>query len=116
MRFFLETTIMTNEIYQGMRIQNRCTVTVNDKPLPIRHDLVNKSAGFEWGFNGAGPAQLALAILAYHCGSDEQRALDNYDEFKILVTAHIPCNTWSMDREYIEQILRKIEHQNRSVV
>ena len=33
--------------------------------LPIRLDLYNHSPdGFEWGYAGSGPAQLALAILA----------------------------------------------------
>ena len=33
--------------------------------LPLRLDLYNHSPdGFEWGYGGSGPAQLALAILA----------------------------------------------------
>jgi hypothetical protein len=35
------------------------------RPLPLRLDLVNHSpTGFEWGYAGSGPAQLALALLA----------------------------------------------------
>jgi hypothetical protein len=36
-------------------------------PLNPRNDLCNHSPnGFEWGYEGSGPAQLALAILADH--------------------------------------------------
>jgi uncharacterized protein (DUF2249 family) len=39
----------------------------NSGPLPPRNDLYNHSPnGFEWGYGGSGPAQLALAILADH--------------------------------------------------
>ncbi len=42
-------------------------VTVDGEPLPLRLDLYNHSpTGFEWAYNGSGPAQLALAILAHH--------------------------------------------------
>lgn len=35
--------------------------------LPLRLDLWNHSPdGFNWGYGGSGPAQTALAILAYH--------------------------------------------------
>lgn len=35
--------------------------------LPLRLDLYDHSpTGFEWGYSGSGPAQLALAILADH--------------------------------------------------
>ncbi len=103
---------MTTEIYRGIRTKSGCTVTVNGEPLPTRLDLINKSpTGFEWGYGGSGPAQLALAILAWHCVSDEQRALDHYEEFKSLVIAHIKTDNWVMDREYIEQHLKAIEHR-----
>jgi hypothetical protein len=38
-----------------------------DRHLPLRLDLANHSpTGFAWGYGGSGPAQLALAIIAYH--------------------------------------------------
>ena len=39
--------------------------------LPMRHDLANHSPdGFNWGYAGSGPAQLALAITAHALGND----------------------------------------------
>lgn len=107
---------MTTEIYRGTRTRHGCIVKINGQPLCPRFDLANKSpTGFEWGYNGSGPAQLALAILANHCRSDEGRALENYDEFKTLVVARIPSDSWMMDREFIEQILKAIERRDRRV-
>ena len=49
--------------------------------LDPRLDLRNHSAtGFSWGYQGSGPAQLALAILAD--ASNDKIALQRYQEFK----------------------------------
>jgi hypothetical protein len=37
--------------------------------------------GFSWGYEGSGPAQLALAILLW-TGMEEEQALDFYQQFK----------------------------------
>jgi len=58
------------KIYHGHRDDSGTLVTVHDDGerdyvLPVRLDLYNHSPdGFEWGYQGSGPAQLALAILA----------------------------------------------------
>lgn len=52
------------------------------RPLDPRNDLRNHSPdGFEWGYGGSGPTQLALAILADALG-DDARALKLYQQFK----------------------------------
>lgn len=58
-------------IYHGWRDGNGTAhVTADDKPLNARFDLDNHSPnGFEWGYAGSGPAQLALAILADAIGA-----------------------------------------------
>lgn len=59
-------------IYKGFRGEEDMAIVVVDtdgtaKPLPPRNDLFNHSPnGFEWGYGGSGPAQLALAILAHY--------------------------------------------------
>lgn len=51
------------------------------KTLPPRFSLANHSpTGFEWGYLGSGPAQLALAVAAYCLG--DERALECYQELK----------------------------------
>lgn len=50
--------------------------------LPLRLDLRNHSpSGFNWGYGGSGPAQLALAILVNFTGN-EAFALAHYQDFK----------------------------------
>lgn len=50
--------------------------------LPARLDLSNHSPdGFNWGYSGSGPAQLALAILA-HCTGDDDLACELHQDFK----------------------------------
>ena len=54
-------------------------------PLPLRLDLFNHSpTGFEWGYGGSGPAQLALAILVDVFG-DKTLAVKLHQTFKFRV-------------------------------
>jgi hypothetical protein len=59
------------KVYSGNRGRDSNSVEVRGhgstrtRPLELRLDLFNHSpTGFEWGYGGSGPAQLALAILA----------------------------------------------------
>ena len=62
--------------------QDETLVLVDGRPLDPRLDLCNHSpTGFEWGYGGSGPAQLALAILARHL-KDDAAALNLHQEFK----------------------------------
>ena len=60
--------------------------------LPDRSQaLINHSPdGFMWGYEGSGPAQLALAILLEMYS--EQKALDNYQDFKRTTIAPLPMD------------------------
>lgn len=65
--------------YEGRRLNEGCEVYVINEadgsryPLPTHWDIYNHSpTGFEWGYSGSGPAQLALAILADHFGPDKE--------------------------------------------
>ena len=91
--------------YEGRRTEQGVAVTVDGQPLNPRLDLWNHSpTGFEWGYGGSGPAQLALAILADHCGDDEQ-ALNFYQRFKWAVIAELPHREWILTSEDIERVL-----------
>ena len=66
--------------YRGQRTPEGSIVVREDdqgrtRPLPCRFDLRKHSlTGFEWGYGGSGPAQLALAVLADAVGSDRAGA------------------------------------------
>lgn len=86
-------------------------VTVDDKPLPLRLEVYNHSpTGFEWGYGGSGPAQLALAILLDHFErkgfvGDGSRALDLHQDFKFHVVARWRDAEWAITTEQIDRAL-----------
>jgi hypothetical protein len=61
----------------GIRTERGAAVVVEEdrrrRDLDPRHDSRNHSpTGFEWGYSGSGPAQLALALAADVLGDDER--------------------------------------------
>lgn len=50
-----------------------CLVTVNGAPLPQRQDISNDSYGLNWGYGGAGPTQLAVALTSDALGDEVAR-------------------------------------------
>lgn len=103
-------------IYYGWRLGQKTTaddVVVyfipdmdNDavpQELPLCLDIANHSpTGFAWGYNGSGPAQLALAILTTMIGSDDAKHL--YHQFKDDFVAKWG-NAWSITSVEIEEWL-----------
>ena len=97
--------------YEGRREGYAVIVTVNGVPLNPRLDLYNHSpTGFEWGYGGSVPAQLALAILANHFGDDRQ-ALAIYQSFKRVVVAGLPEPGWTLTSRDVDQALHQIREQ-----
>src|SRR6266699_893682 len=97
--------------YEGRREGHAVLVTVNSHPLNPRLDLWNHSPdGFEWGYGGSGPAQLALALLADHL-DDNQEALNLYQRFKWAVVAGLPRRCWSLTSPEIDAALQSIRSQ-----
>lgn len=78
--------------------------------LPARLDLWNHSpTGFEWGYHGSGPAQLALAILADALG-DDKRASRLHQPFKRKVIAGLDRRTpWILRAEDVLGTVQQIE-------
>jgi hypothetical protein len=94
--------------YAGRREGYAVIVTVDGRRLNPRHDLWNHSpSGFEWGYGGSGPAQLALAILADHCGDDEE-AFNFHHRFKWMIVAELPGRGWKLTSRDIEQVLQTL--------
>jgi Family of unknown function (DUF6166) len=79
--------------------------------LPVRLDLVRHSpTGFEWGYAGSGPAQLACAILANVLGNGlEERAVKWHQAFKREVIVKLPQDKWELTSTQILDILNKLE-------
>src|ERR1017187_4015751 len=98
--------------YEGRRQGYAVIVTVNGRLLNPRLDLYNHSpTGFEWGYCGSGPAQLALAILADHLGEDIQ-AFNLYQRFKWAVIVELPRKrSWTLTSRDIDQAIQAIRDQ-----
>ncbi len=96
------------KIYKGVRSPQGCVVTVDDKPLDPRMDLGQSSdGGFEWGYEGAGPRRLALALLVDHCG-DAQQAFESYPVFTETVIAEFKGDEWSMTSEQVQAAIDQV--------
>jgi hypothetical protein len=65
------------------------------RPLDPRNDLINHSPdGFEWGYRGSGPAQLALALCADTIG--DKLALLIYQRLKEKVVTLWEEDDWEV--------------------
>jgi len=84
------------------------------KTLNRRRTLRNHSpTGFEWGYGGSGPAQLALAILAEHLG-DDRGALNLYQDFKWACIAQLRGANRSLSSEEIDDCLAQLSEQQEA--
>jgi hypothetical protein len=80
-------------------------------PLPLRLDLFNHSPlGYEWGYLGSGPSQLALAILAHATKSDKKAMLLHHD-FKEAFIAGISREVGSEWRITRQEVLAWVAKQ-----
>jgi hypothetical protein len=80
--------------------------------LPLFLKEVNHSpTGFEWGYNGSGPAQLAYAILrTYFQGqkytplASKWLAQKHYQNFKNIFVASWKGDEWEIDSDNIDSV------------
>ena len=95
-------------VYEGERVQSGSVrVTVDGKPLGLRLDLRKHSpTGFEWGYGGSGPAQLALAVTAHALGDDE-KALAVYQTVKGTLFAGIAGDKWRLSGDAVRSVAER---------
>ena len=92
--------------YCGYRRKYGCTVLIlpSGALLPKGLEHVNHSPdGFEWGYWGSGPAQLAFAMLLHHSGPEIAQMY--YQKFKLEVMAGITEKDWTIPSESITKWL-----------
>ena len=93
--------------YTGSRTIDGIRVLVDGEPLDERYDLKKFTRnGFEWTYEGAEPAQLALALLADHL-DDDRKAIELTDAFMREVVANFE-NDWEMTGSDIDEALTKL--------
>lgn len=101
--------------YTGTRTEDGCAVVVSDaggdRPLDPRFDLRNHSpTGFEWGYGGSGPAQLALALAADVLGDDDA-AQEVYQRLKFRVVGRLPEGGWTLTEPELVEVIRSLARQ-----
>lgn len=102
---------MDNRTYKGQRNIDGAEVTVDGEPLSPRLDIhAFTRRGFEWGYEGNGPLQLALAILADHFDDDEQ-ARAECAAFMSRVVAYFG-NEWEMTSADVDRALANVRAAN----
>lgn len=97
------------KIYTGARTFDGVIVSVDDSPLSPRGDLKTFSLnGFEWGYEGPDPTQLALAILADATGDED--ALTFASAFMTEIVANFD-NEWEMTEEQVGAALQALRNK-----
>ncbi len=94
---------------QGCRVRVHDTATTRVRRLRARLDLWNHSqTGFEWGYAGSGPAQLALAILADMFRDDDAAAVRLHQAFKRQVVATLPSTRWALTEDEVSRLIKAL--------
>ena len=65
------------------------------------------SGGMDWGYEGHGPAQLALAILADY--QDDRFAIRHYEHFTVDVVANLGGDQWFLTDVDLDQWISTVE-------
>lgn len=95
-------------IYSGERTPagaTRVYVNHNRRQEPLEHIVRHSADGFEWGYHGSGPRDLARSIVADHLTTTApddaytQAVLDHF-------VAKLPQRSWSISADAIDQVLR----------
>ena len=104
--------------YVGMRVDGTPVVlklTEHERLTPDRSlELVRHSpAGFEWGYVGSGPAQLACALLLDYY-DDKSVAHQHYIQFRNAVVSQLACtgpaDCWHLTGDDIEAALSEFQN------
>lgn len=76
--------------------QGRPEVTVieDGRERPLRSVGRHSPDGFEWGYGGSGPSELALSLLADHLGFEPEPWL--YQQFKSEVVSRLRHDGWAL--------------------
>jgi len=86
--------------FHGKRTPNGCVVTFDGRPLdPCLYIRNHSPDGFNWGYGGSGPAQLALAMIVRVSCTRVAQTL--YQEFKAGVIARITVDEWEVPAQAI---------------
>lgn len=107
--------------YKGKRLPDGETsviVTVEEdhgtRSYNLAHHVKHSPTGFEWGYPGSGPAELARCILLDYFGGEAVGGEDmadaegnRYQRFKLARIAVIGSDTWEITSDEIATWIKK---------
>ena len=99
-------------VYRGRRdpsaqVGDEVEVMVDGEPLDYRYDLLSASpSGFEWGYGGSRPAQLAIATLAH--AYNNESACEHYQRFKREIVSELPEEGWTLTKRDLDAWRREV--------
>ncbi len=68
----MQSIIDDDTVITGQRAADGRALAWIDDDRPLPHVVHHSPTGFEWGYGGSGPADLALSILAWVIGDESQ--------------------------------------------
>jgi len=78
---------------------------------PLSHIERHSPDGFNWGYCGSGPSDLALSILT-DCFGEDSEIVSHYQEFKVEFIAKLPRDCgWIISEESIREWSKKFEKE-----
>lgn len=77
----------------GQRAEDGRALAWIDGDFPLPHVVHHSPTGFEWSYGGSGPADLALSILSYVIG-DEQETVEIFDG------GRVGCLAWLLHQQF----------------
>lgn len=75
--------------------------------VPLTHYVRHSPTGYEWGYEGSGPADLARSLLAHHLGGIVPTAAV-YQRFKSRVVARLPHDQWTLTIDEVTAALADV--------
>ncbi|WP_088260901.1 DUF6166 domain-containing protein [Fimbriiglobus ruber] len=69
---------------------------------------MGSTIGFNWGYSGSGPSQLALALVADALGDDD-RAQEHYQSFKFKVISRLEGDRFELSEDGIRKTVAALE-------
>lgn len=88
-------------------------IDTNGPTEPLRHEVYHSPDGFEWGYGGSGPADLARSIvadLARHdatLGEDPSSLSPNYQRVKFALVAALPYQGGEITEAQVREVLSR---------
>lgn len=92
----IPTVPVPEKVYYGRRDEQQVAVIVVEAgdERELEPCAEQRSTGFEWGYNGAGPTALAAAILTDHLGYVPP--IDTYIAYRRAVVSRLRRNGWAI--------------------